>query len=314
MCRLQELQPSVLDERDIAAGQLHLEHVAVMRCPEQHGLAAERRPALSMLQDLAAHRVALLRLIQAGHEHRALRARPVRPQGLLVTLGRAGDDLVGGGQDWRCGTIVALEPHDSCPGEPCGEIQDIADRGRTERVDGLGVVADHGHVSRRPVHVPQDVGLEGVGVLVLVHQEVIEHRLQSGSGDGVGRHRSPVQQEVVVVDDVLPPLASDVGAEDRADAVDLVPAPGEGGVEDFGQAQLGVHRSRVDRGQRLLTGEAAVSGGHAELATDEVHEIGRVRLVHHGEVRTDTERSPVCPDQSVAYGMERAATDPGRAG
>ena len=38
---LQVAQAAVLDERDLAAGELELEQVAVMRGPHQHGLAAE---------------------------------------------------------------------------------------------------------------------------------------------------------------------------------------------------------------------------------------------------------------------------------
>src|SRR6266511_358687 len=65
---LHELQAAVLDERDVPAGQLDLQEVAVVAGAEQHGLAAEWHAPFAMLQDPAAHLVALLGLVAAGHQ------------------------------------------------------------------------------------------------------------------------------------------------------------------------------------------------------------------------------------------------------
>ena len=242
-----------------------------------------------MLQDVTAQDIALLRLVHARRQHRTMGASPTRPQGLVVALGGECDDLVGGRKDgWRR-SVVLLQPHDPRPGEAHREIQDVANGGRTERVDGLSVIPDHSHVGGRSPHVPQDVGLQGVGVLILVDQDVIEASSKPPSGGRVSGQRSPVQEQVVVVDDVLAPLAIRVRAKDRADTLGLGPAPGKGSFEHLGQPQLGVHGARIDRDQSFLPREPAFPRRQAELAPDEVHEVGRIRLIHYGEVGPDAE-------------------------
>ena len=46
----EKLEPAVLHERDVAAHELELEHVAVMRAAEQHGLALSATPLLARLE------------------------------------------------------------------------------------------------------------------------------------------------------------------------------------------------------------------------------------------------------------------------
>ena len=50
---------------------------------------------------------------------------------------------------------------------------------------------------------PHDVGLDGVDVLVLVHQDRVEHAAQHRAGRRVGQRRLPQQQQVVEVQQVL---------------------------------------------------------------------------------------------------------------
>ena len=52
--RLEELQPAELDVGDVAPGELQLELGAVVRGPEQHGLALQRDAGFPRREDLGA--------------------------------------------------------------------------------------------------------------------------------------------------------------------------------------------------------------------------------------------------------------------
>ena len=55
-----------------------------------------------------------------------------------------------------------------------GEVEDVANGRGAERIDRLGVVADHGEAAAAGLQRQQDRGLQAVGVLVFVDQHVIE--------------------------------------------------------------------------------------------------------------------------------------------
>ena len=58
-----------------------------------------------------------------------------------------------------------------------------------------------------------------------------------------------------------------------------------------------------------MRGEAAFLLAEAEFVADEVHQVGRVRLVHHGEVGSKFERPAVDTQETVGDGVEGSAPD-----
>ena len=68
MCRLEELEPAVLDERDASAGQLELEPVGVMAGAEQDRLVAQGHSFLAVGEHEVAHVVGLGGLVGAGDQ------------------------------------------------------------------------------------------------------------------------------------------------------------------------------------------------------------------------------------------------------
>ncbi len=213
------------------------------------------------------------------------------------------------GQDRRDRAVVLLELDDRGAREPLGELQDVAHRGGAEPVDRLRVVADDGEVLRRVrwAHAVQDVGLQRVGVLVLVDQDVVEHAGERCAGRLTACEGLPEQQQVVVVQHVLPALAGGVGGEDLADAVDLVEAPWVVVLQYVGERIAGVHGAGVDRGERLLAWEPPFARAEPQLVTEQVHDVGAVGLIQHREVRTKAQRAAVQAQQSVRDGVEGAA-------
>ena len=226
---------------------------------EQDGLPVQRDAPLTMLQHAATDRVALVRLVQTGHEQGTPITWALGPQGLDVAFGRQLDHRVRRGQDRSRRPVVLLEPDDPRPHVPLWEFQDVAHGGRAERIDRLGVVSHHGDVPRRTAQVRQDVGLQRVGVLVLVDQDVVEEPCQPAPGALVGRECPPVEEQVVVVQDVVFALSPGVSAKDGPDPVDLFPAPWKIGFHHLREPSAGVDRPGVDGRQGVFPGEPTLS-------------------------------------------------------
>ena len=88
-------------------------------------------------------------------------------------------------------------------GEALLEVEDVAHGGGAEGVDGLRVVADAGDAGAVRAQQRDDVGLQRVGVLVLVDEHVVEALAHAGAAGRVGEQAAPEQQQVVVVEHLL---------------------------------------------------------------------------------------------------------------
>ena len=149
------------------------------------------------------------------------------PEHLVAALGGLGDDGVGGRQDGRRGAVVAREGEHLGAREALLEVEDVAHRGGAEAVDGLGVVAHAGDAAAAGAQQRDDLGLQGVGVLVFVDQHVVEALAHARSGERVGQQRAPEQQQVVVVEHLLLFFCVGVAGEEPAEALFGRLAPGE---------------------------------------------------------------------------------------
>ena len=114
---LEELQPAVLHERDVAAGQLELERVAVVAGAEQHGLVAQRRRPLAVLEHAVAHerRPAAASSAQRERARAALHRRPRRDHSSLRVAPAAAADMtaLASVEDGRRRAVVLLERDDA---------------------------------------------------------------------------------------------------------------------------------------------------------------------------------------------------------
>ena len=113
---------------------------------------------------------------------------------------------------------------------------------------------------------PEDVDLQGVDVLVLVHADVVELARQRGPDPLVAGEGSPVEEQVVEVEDAERALAGHVRPAQVGDRLDTIEAPRRLLVDDGRQRLLGVDRPGVEVEQRRLAGEApALRVGQAQL-------------------------------------------------
>ena len=198
---------------------------------EQHRLRLQRDPRLAVLEHALGHAARLVGLVADGDELAASAVeRALGPQVLGVALAREADHGVGRVEDRLRRAVVALQRHHARRRrELLREVEDVAHRRRAERVDRLRVVADDGDAAAVRLQRAQDRRLQPVGVLVLVDQHVVEARADlRARGAGSPTMLRPVQQQVVVVEDVLRLLRRDVGGEQRLQLALPLRAPREG--------------------------------------------------------------------------------------
>ncbi len=169
--------------------------------PVEDGHLAERDPLVAEFEDLLGEEVGLLVGV-GGRDDQGLRPLASgRDQRLGEARGVVGDRGVGEGDDLGRRPVVGLQPEDRRAGVPLGELEDVVVVRPSEPVDRLGVVADGREVPRAFAGEGLDqVGLDGVGVLHLVDQEVPEHPRLRGSLVGeLGEEPGPLAEQVVVV-------------------------------------------------------------------------------------------------------------------
>jgi hypothetical protein len=145
-------------------------------------------------------------------------APPVRSvRRSLVNRSRAIDDRVGSSEDRRGRAVVLLKRHDARRRrEELRKIQNVAHARGAKSVYRLGVVADDGQAVAVGLETEQDRGLERIGVLVLVDEDMIELSAHRGGQLRYAHELGPVEQQVVVIEDVLALLGYDKGFKQRA--------------------------------------------------------------------------------------------------
>ena len=104
----------------------------------------------------------------------------VGPQRFFLSLHVVADHRVRGVQNGLCGTIVLLEFDDQRVGIHFFKIQNIADIGAPEAVDGLIVVSDDAEIAVSVGQEPYQFKLGVVGILVLIHHDIAKTVLVVG--------------------------------------------------------------------------------------------------------------------------------------
>ncbi len=139
-------------------------------------------------------------LVLRAHEERAKAALALREQRFGVFLAGARNHVVGDVEDSLDRAVVLFELDDFRAGKNRGEIHDVAEVGPAERIDRLRVVADRHHVAMIHREQPHQVGLDQVGVLVLVDHDVAIAVRHAAPHVLVlfEQLRQPIQQVVVV--------------------------------------------------------------------------------------------------------------------
>ena len=258
-----------------------------------------------------AHRTGLGLLVRARGERRSDTAGELGPETLADTFRHLGDDRVGQSQDGTGRAVVLLQRHRGRAGEVGGEIEDVAHGGCAEGVDGLGVVSHRGDPGSVGTEERDDhIGLEHVGVLILVDQHVIEPLRQDRTDRRVANRGTPVQQEILEIEEVLGPLTVGVPGEHRPQPLDVVQTPREEPCHRLLQRHLSAHHPAVQRGHGLHSWEPVPAAG-GDGRPDQGHQVAGITLVEHAEPLGQTEGRAVPAEHAMGDRVEGPGHHPG---
>jgi hypothetical protein len=121
---------------------------------------------------------------------------------------------VGGRKDRLRRSIIPLKRDDfGCGRKLSREVENVAHRGGTKRIDRLGIIADDGQATPSGLQGKKDRGLEPVCVLVLINENMIEAAADLAGKAWVADHLGPVEQQVIVIENILTLLFLDISGE-----------------------------------------------------------------------------------------------------
>jgi hypothetical protein len=94
-----------------------------------------------------------------------------------------------------------------------GKIEDVAHRCGAESIDRLSVVADRGKPRAIGCQRQKNIGLQPVGVLIFIDEDVVEPRPHLRGDGGNPGGFAPVQQQIVVIEHVVALFGSDISSK-----------------------------------------------------------------------------------------------------
>ena len=235
------------------------------------------------------------------------------------------DQAMGGVQDALPRAVVAGQELDLGLGEVVEEADQVLDPGAAEAVDALIVVADHGQVAALPRQQLDELELDVVGVLELVHQDVAEALLVLALE--VGPLAQQAQREPDLVPEVDPAVPEQQVVIGRVGA-GLLALGGRAiprrrvvsglGLEPGGEVEVLPRRDvlvarpveqpeqRFQVTVRTAERQVAIEPELEQVLAQEHQDLG---LVLDPELRGEAELDGVFPRQAVAEGVESG--DPG---
>jgi hypothetical protein len=307
---VEELVAAGDDERHAHGVELHLQFQRLVVRAVEHVHVLQRVPFVVQLHDLPDHQLGLLRGV-ADREDRGLRAAGAHGLEAAVEAFDAravAEDLVGEGQDLRGRAVVGVDRVDQRAGVALGERDDVLPVRAAPGVDALGVVAD-GHDLVLAGEQVDDAALQAVGVLELVHEDVLEALAVVGERRRVVfEHMQPETEQVIEVAEVAFLLRGVVGRAELHQFLRSALHPFEAFREDVLQGAERVAGVRVGveddgrLGVRLVLDEGAV---------DRLHDLGEellgFLLVQDGEVGRAGGDGRVAAEDALTDGVERAA-------
>ena len=186
------VEPGAADDlvRHAHAGEVLLHHPALrVGAVEDGDVGPAQVAAVVQLGDLAGDPLRLVDLVVAVVPHDRVAVAAVGPQLLRLAAEVVADDGVGGVEDRLRRPVVLLQHHDRDVREGVLELEDVPHVRSPELVDRLVAVAHDADVAVLLREQEDHLVLDGVGVLVLVDEDVLEAAAGSSRGrrGGAGR-------------------------------------------------------------------------------------------------------------------------------
>ncbi len=154
----------------------------------------------------------------------------------------------------------------------------------------MGVVAHHGEPLAIRLERQEDRRLDGIGILIFIHQHVVEQAAHFACEFGRLHQFGPVEKKIVIVENMLALLGLDIGLEQAAEILLEGDAPGEMLREHAVEGMAGVHRPGIDAKAGGLQQKSLLLLGEPQLMADEVQEIGGILPVVNGKGGVEADR------------------------
>ena len=114
----------------------------------------------------------------------------------------------------------------------------------------------------------------------------------------------PVEQEIVVVQNLPAELGLHVAGKESTQSVLPFETPGKGPLQTGAQRRLGVHHARIDGQGGALARKAPLLLAQAGFGAHGIDQVGRVLAVEQGETRIQPHHLGVLAQQAVGHGVE----------
>ena len=290
----EELDAAPFLERDATRTELDLEIGAhVPGAHEHRDLVQPQIVGLDEFQQPVAGECRLRLLIACRDQPRQL-ARPIvdAAQLLAKSFRRLREHGVRRVEDRLRAAVVAVQRDDGGTGKLVREVEDVAHRRATERIDALRIIADHGHVAMRRGESAHNARLQHVRVLVFVHQQMVVLGANAVTQHVRLEHCGPEQQQVVVVDEVARRLPLHVLGEHARDVGKVPHVLRISVAQQRLHGTIGVDVAAVQRLQRLLLRKTSLARAKTQGRARQLHQVLGVRLVEDREPFTDAGMLP----------------------
>ena len=269
---------------------------------------------LAQLQDALGDEARLHVLVLRANQQRAEFAAALGRQHLGVFVGGARDDLVGDVEDALQRAIVLFELDHARAGEDFRKVHDVAEVGAAKRIDRLRIVAHRHHVAMGRGEQPHQLGLDQVGVLVLVDHDVAVGVAEAPAHVVVLLEQlgQPVEQVVVVEQSALA-LVGVVGGGQPHQVVAMLDEMRKVDLDLLAQLAALVARHADRFGDGALLGKAPIARAQAHPRPQQVDDVFHVGAVEDGEVRLEPDRGAELAQRQVGEGVKGAAGHRARA-
>src|SRR5262245_9306806 len=138
------------------------------------------------------------------------------------------DHRIRGGQNGLRAAVILLQRNDArARTELTRKIKDVAHIGGPETVDRLGVVANYRETGTVGLEAKENPGLQGIGVLIFVDQNVIKQPAHRTRQIGYLHELCPVEEQVVIVEHTLALFGGNVPIEELTELESPFCAPGK---------------------------------------------------------------------------------------
>ena len=148
--------------------------------------------------------------------------------------------------------------------------------------------------------------MQPVRILVFIDQNMVEAAADIVGKSGVAHHLRPVEQQVVVIEDVLALLRLNIGGKQLLEFGGPPRTPRERRAQDLLNRDLGVDATGVDGKARSLGGKPVHGFGKSKVVPNQVHQIRGIFAIVDGKGRVEPDLLGILAQQARPDAMERA--------